>query len=295
MPVIQKPLRKPDWIRVQLPGNNSIAKVKGLLRSKHQCTVCEEAACPNMAECFNRGTATFMIMGDICTRDCQFCNVKHGRPHALDADEPQNLAKAVSEMGLKYVVITSVDRDDLQDGGASHYAACIRAIRALNASIKIEILVPDFRGCQDESLAVLEKTPVDVFNHNIETAPRLYASICPAADYERSLTLLQAHKRLLPQVPTKSGMMVGLGETNAEIEAVMRDLRAHQVDRLTLGQYLQPSLKHRPVDHYVTPEEFRYFEKLAYQLGFSYASCGPLVRSSYHAEEQSELVSSRSR
>ena len=290
MPVIQKPLRKPDWIRIKLPSNNSIAKVKGLLRSKHQCTVCEEAACPNLAECFNRGTATFMIMGDTCTRACQFCNVKHGRPNVLDVDEPQNLAKAVSEMGLKYVVITSVDRDDLQDGGASHYATCIRAIRDIASSIKIEILVPDFRGCQDEALEILGKTPADVFNHNIETAPRLYASICPAADYARSLKLLQAHKRLLPQVPTKSGMMLGLGETNEEIEMVMRDLRAHGVDCLTLGQYLQPSLKHTPVDRYVTPETFRDFEKLAYQLGFSYASCGPLVRSSYHAEEQSKLV-----
>jgi len=283
-----KPLRKPEWIRVKLPANNQIAKVKGMLRSKHQCTVCEEAACPNLAECFNRGTATFMIMGDTCTRNCHFCNVKHGVPVALDLEEPENLAKTACEMGLKYVVMTSVTRDDLPDGGAQHFVNCIQSIRKHNPDIKIEILVPDFRHCLDSAFDLLAESLPDVFNHNIETVPRLYKTICSSADYDFSLKVLSTHKGRFPAVPTKSGLMVGLGETNAEIEMVMQDLRKHHVTMLTIGQYLQPSQQHVSVQRYVTPKEFVEFARLAKQMGFTHVASGPLVRSSYQAEQFSQ-------
>ena len=281
-----KQTRKPDWIRIQLPANNKMNKIKRMLRTYHHVTVCEEAACPNQSECFSCGTATFMIMGDLCTRRCKFCNVKHGKPNSLDPKEPENLAKTIVDMGLKYTVITSVDRDDLSDGGASHFAACIRAIRQINSNIKIEILTPDFRGCLKRALDAFKDNLPDVFNHNIETAPSLFTKICPSADYALSLTLLKTHKEHFPNIPTKSGMMLGLGETNEEIESVMTDLRAHKVDRLTFGQYLQPSKHHLPVDQYVTPEKFNEFAVLAKKMGFSHVASGPLVRSSYHAEKQ---------
>ncbi|MFT3741584.1 MAG: lipoyl synthase [Gammaproteobacteria bacterium] len=279
-------LRKPEWLKIKLPTDNKVAALKELLRSNRMVTVCEEASCPNLTECFTHGTATFMIMGDKCTRRCSFCDVAHGRPDPLDTSEPDNLADTIQKMQLKYVVITSVDRDDLRDGGASHFAACIHAVRARNPHIKIEVLVPDFRGRMDKALLALEDSPVEVFNHNIETVPRLYKQIRPGSDYQWSLQLLQNYKNRFPNTPTKSGIMLGLGETREEVEAVMRDLRHHQVDRLTIGQYLQPSRFHAPVLRYVTPQEFEELRQFGDSLGFEHVASGPFVRSSYHADKQ---------
>ena len=284
-------LRKPDWLRVKLPASSQrIDGIKQALRSNGLHSVCEEASCPNLAECFNHGTATFMILGAICTRRCPFCDVAHGRPLKPDAQEPKKLAKTISEMKLKYVVITSVDRDDLRDGGAQHFADCIREIRALNPEIKIEILVPDFRGRIDAALDILATEPPDVFNHNLETAPAHYRKARPGANYQWSLDLLKRFKERHPHIPTKSGIMLGLGETNEEIEQVLRDLREHNVNMLTLGQYLQPSKFHLPVKRYVTPQEFDAFHDYAMKIGFTHAACGPLVRSSYHADLQAKGV-----
>ena len=282
------PLRKPPWIRVKLPNNNRIAEIKHMLRSKKLVTVCEEASCPNLPECFSHGTATFMIMGDKCTRRCSFCDVAHGRPDPLDKEEPKHLAETIKTMGLKYVVITSVDRDDLRDGGASHYVECITEVRKLNPKIKIEILTPDFRGRGkiERALDLLARAPCDVFNHNIETVPRLYKIARAGSDYTWSLKLLKEHKQRFPEIPTKSGLMVGLGETNDEIIEVFKDLRAHNVNMLTIGQYLQPSHYHLPVARYATPEEFQTLGKIARELGFTHVASGPLVRSSYHADRQ---------
>lgn len=280
----RKPL--PAWIRVKLPTGNQIADLKNLLRNKRMVTVCEEASCPNLPECFSHGTATFMIMGDKCTRRCTFCDVAHGRPDPLDTDEPLNLATTIQAMKLTYVVITSVDRDDLRDGGASHFANCIREVRLLNPTIKIEVLVPDFRGRMEKALTELSKEVPDVFNHNTETVPRLYKQVRPGSDYAWSLKLLKEFKAAFPDIPTKSGLMLGLGETNEEIIAVMKDLREHNVDMLTLGQYLQPSRYHSPVDRYVTPQEFDELGEIARSLGFSNVASGPMVRSSYHADKQ---------
>lgn len=280
------PLRKPEWIRVKLPTGNTVDRIKGMLREKNLYSVCEEASCPNLPECFSKGTATFMIMGDMCTRRCSFCDVAHGRPNPLDLDEPKNLAKTIADMGLKYVVITSVDRDDLKDGGAEHFANCIREIRALNPELTIEVLVPDFRGRLEIALDNMAKHVSDVFNHNVETAPRLYKQARPGSDYAWSLRLLQEHKKRFPSIPTKSGLMVGLGETNEEIIDVLKDLRAHDVDMLTIGQYLQPSKYHMAVQRYVTPAEFDEFARVAKELGFTHVASGPMVRSSYHADKQ---------
>ncbi|MDQ2993424.1 MAG: lipoyl synthase [Pseudomonadota bacterium] len=281
-----EPLPKPDWIRVRLPNNDNAAKLKHMLRDKKIVTVCEEAACPNLPECFGHGTATFMIMGDRCTRRCTFCDVAHGRPEPLDPLEPKNVAESTLQMGLRYVVITSVDRDDLRDGGAEHFAKCIREVRASVPNIKIEILVPDFRGRMEKALDALAEAPADVFNHNIETVARLYKAIRPGSDYQWSLTLLQQHKLRFPAIPTKSGIMVGLGETDEEIIEVLRDLRKHNVEMLTIGQYLAPSRHHAPVTRYVTPKQFDEYAAIAKQLGFTHAASGPLVRSSYHADKQ---------
>lgn len=279
-------LRKPDWIRIKLPSNNAIGNLKQMFRDRKLHTVCEEAACPNLAECFSHGTATFMIMGDKCTRRCSFCDVAHGRPEPLDQNEPQHLAETILQMQLKYVVITSVDRDDLRDGGALHFAQCISQVRALNPQIKIEVLVPDFRGRMVVALDNLAGALPDVFNHNIETVPRLYLQARPGSDYAWSLQLLQSFKQRFAGIPTKSGLMLGLGETNDEIIQVLHDLRAHQIDRVTLGQYLQPSKFHMPVARYVTPAEFAEFKRVAEELGFDHVASGPLVRSSYHADAQ---------
>lgn len=281
------PLRKPDWIRIRLPIDDKVTELKNLLRDNRLVTVCEEASCPNLSECFSHGTATFMIMGDKCTRRCSFCDVAHGKPDPLDTNEPANLARTIQAMKLSYVVITSVDRDDLRDGGAGHFAACIAAVRELNPQIKIEVLVPDFRGRMEKALdALATVAPPDVFNHNIETVPRLYKQARPGSDYEWSLKLLQVYKQRFRRVPTKSGLMLGLGETMEEIEQVLTDLRAHEVDMLTLGQYLAPSQHHIPVARYVTPAEFQQLADLAKKLGFSHVASGPLVRSSYHADRQ---------
>ncbi|MBA2654277.1 MAG: lipoyl synthase [Gammaproteobacteria bacterium] len=276
----------PPWIRVKLPHGNRIAELKHLLRDNRMVTVCEEASCPNLPECFTHGTATFMIMGDKCTRRCTFCDVAHGRPDPLDQNEPLNLATTIQTMALKYVVITSVDRDDLRDGGAGHFAQCIKQVRQHNPTIKIEILVPDFRGRMEPALVALSEATPDVFNHNTETVPRLYKQVRPGSDYLWSLKLLQEFKSRFPSIPTKSGLMLGLGETNEEIIQVMADLRKHNVDMLTLGQYLQPSRYHSPVARYVTPTEFNELGAIAKQLGFSNVASGPLVRSSYHADRQ---------
>lgn len=280
------PLRKPDWIRVRIPASPAVSNLKKLLRENKLVTVCEEANCPNLPECFTHGTATFMIMGDKCTRRCSFCDVAHGRPDPLDVNEPLHLATTIAQMGLRYVVVTSVDRDDLRDGGASHFTACIKAIREKNPNIKIEILVPDYRGRLEVALAETGHALPDVFNHNIETVPRLYKQARPGSDYAHSLRLLQAFKELYSEVPTKSGIMLGLGETNEETEQTLKDLRAHGVDMVTLGQYLQPSRFHMPVTRYVTPDEFKRFGALAKELGFKNVASGPLVRSSYHADRQ---------
>lgn len=285
IPTVDLP-RKPDWIRVRVPANGEVQRVKNLLRQQKLHTVCEEASCPNLPECFGGGTATFMIMGDICTRRCPFCDVAHGRPNPLDPEEPKNLAESVAALSLKYVVVTSVDRDDLRDGGADHFAQCIRAVREQSPNTKIEVLVPDFRGRMDIALDILAADPPDVFNHNLENVPRLYKAIRPGSDYQWSLDLLKRFKERVPQVPTKSGIMVGLGETNDEVKEVMRDLRAHNVDMITIGQYLQPSKEHAPVDRFVTPAEFEEFRLYGEELGFSNVASGPLVRSSYHADLQ---------
>lgn len=285
-----EPLRKPDWIRIKLPMGNKINELKSLLRTNRMVTVCEEASCPNLSECFTHGTATFMIMGDKCTRRCTFCDVGHGRPDPLDPQEPANLANTVQTMKLKYVVITSVDRDDLRDGGAAHFSACVNAVRAAMPTIKIETLVPDFRGRMEKALDAIASGLPDVFNHNIETTARLYKAVRPGSDYAWSLKLLQSFKQRFPGIPTKSGMMLGLGETPEEVDQVMRDLRAHDVDMLTLGQYLQPSRHHAPVDRYVTPDEFKKHEQRAYELGFKQVASGPMVRSSYHADQQAAGV-----
>jgi lipoyl synthase len=280
------PLKKPDWIRVKAGNSQAFYEVKRRLREHNLHTVCEEASCPNIGECFGKGTATFMILGELCTRRCPFCDVAHGRPKPPDADEPLNLARTIAAMGLKYVVITSVDRDDLRDGGAGHFTACIRAVREQSPATRIEILTPDFRGRLDQALAALATGLPDVMNHNLETVPRLYKQARPGADYRHSLELLQEFKRRHPGVPTKSGLMVGLGETDPEIVEVMRDLRAHDVDMLTIGQYLQPTPGHLSVLRYVEPAVFKTFEATALELGFRHAACGPLVRSSYHADQQ---------
>ena len=284
------PARKPDWIRAKAPSGPGVARIKRILREQRLSSVCEEAACPNLGECFSHGTATFMIMGDICTRRCPFCDVAHGKPEPLDPQEPEHLARAIQAMALAYVVITSVDRDDLRDGGAGHFAECIRAVRARSPETRIEVLVPDFRGRMDKALEALRREPPDVFNHNLETVPRLYRQARPGADYQWSLELLHRFKPLHPQVPTKSGLMLGLGETEHEVEAVLIDLRAHGCDMLTLGQYLQPSREHLPVQRFYTPEEFDALGRLAQRLGFSNVASGPMVRSSYHADLQARPV-----
>ena len=281
-------LRKPEWLRVRMGSNTEVKRIKAKLRKHKLASVCEEASCPNLGECFSHGTATFMIMGDICTRRCPFCDVAHGRPNPLSPDEPRELAEAIADMGLRYVVITSVDRDDLRDGGAQHFADCIRETRERLPGIQIETLVPDFRGRMDVALEILNQTPPDVFNHNLETVPRLYRKVRPGADYQWSLDLLKRYKALRPEVRTKSGLMVGCGETNEEIVQVMRDLREHDVDMITIGQYLQPSRNHLALDRYVTPKEFAEFERIARELGFSHVASGPLVRSSYHADLQAK-------
>jgi lipoic acid synthetase len=288
--VAAAPLRKPEWIRVRAPSSPRFFEIKAILREHRLHTVCEEASCPNIGECFGKGTATFMIMGDICTRRCPFCDVGHGRPLPLDPEEPANLAKTIAALRLRYVVVTSVDRDDLRDGGAQHFVDCIRAVREHSPGTQIEVLVPDFRGRMDRALAILEAAPPDVMNHNLETVPRLYRQARPGSDYAHSLALLAEFKSRVPGVPTKSGLMVGLGETDDEILATMRDMRAHDIDMLTIGQYLQPSGSHLPVARYVHPDTFAMFEREAQAMGFRHAAVGALVRSSYHADRQAEGV-----
>ena len=280
------PLRKPSWIRIKHPAGSKVDKLKKTLRSQKLFTVCEEAQCPNLGECFNHGTATFMIMGQICTRRCPFCDVAHGKPKPLDTDEPQHLAETIEKMALKYVVITSVDRDDLRDGGANHFKQCIDQIRQTTPQVKIEILTPDFRGRVEKALEVLKTCPPDVFNHNLETVPSLYPQVRPGASYEYSLKLLQAFKQQHPEVTTKSGLMLGVGENESQVLDVLADLRAHDVDMLTLGQYLQPSKHHLAVEEYITPEQFERYKVLAVEMGFSQVASGPMVRSSYHADLQ---------
>jgi len=280
--------RKPAWIRARSTADPAVGRLKAVLRENRLHTVCEEASCPNIGECFTGGTATFMIMGDICTRRCPFCDVAHGRPAPLDGDEPENLGRTIRAMGLHYVVVTSVDRDDLRDGGAGHFSACIEAIRRHSPAIRIEVLVPDFRGRMDRALEILTRTPPDVFNHNLETVPSLYKKVRPGSDYVWSLDLLQRFKALHPGVPTKSGLMLGVGEEIDEVEQVMRDLRAHACDMLTLGQYLQPSRHHLPVKRFVHPDEFERLGALGRELGFSHVASGPMVRSSYHADQQAK-------
>jgi lipoyl synthase len=284
-------LKKPDWIRVKAGSPSTrFYEIKKILRENRLNTVCEEASCPNIGECFGKGTATFMIMGDKCTRRCPFCDVGHGRPDPLDADEPANLAKTIAALKLNYVVITSVDRDDLRDGGAGHFVECIRQTRALSPTTRIEILTPDFRGRAGRALEILKAAPPDVMNHNLETVPRLYKEARPGSDYAFSLNLLKDFKAAVPGVPTKSGLMVGLGETDEELLGVMRDLRAHGVDMLTLGQYLAPSGHHLPVRRYVHPDTFKMFEREAQAMGFSHAAVGAMVRSSYHADQQAHAA-----
>ncbi len=284
--VTDKPMRKPTWIRAKSPAGPEVQRLKSVLRKSQLHTVCEEASCPNLGECFAHGTATFMIMGDICTRRCPFCDVAHGRPDPLDENEPHNLAQTIKAMDLRYVVVTSVDRDDLRDGGAGHFVNCIQAVREASPDIQIEILVPDFRGRKDRALNILRAAPPDVFNHNLETVPRLYKQARPGSDYAWSLTLLKQFKQEHSDVPSKSGLMLGLGETLDEVEQVMRDMREHDVEMLTLGQYLQPSKHHLPVDRYVHPDEFEQLRLIGESLGFSQVASGPMVRSSYHADQQ---------
>ncbi len=284
-------LKKPEWIRVKAgSANTRFYEIKDILRKNNLVTVCEEASCPNIGECFGHGTATFMIMGDKCTRRCPFCDVGHGRPDPLDVNEPANLSNTIAQLKLKYVVITSVDRDDLRDGGAQHFVDCIRETRAKSPLTQIEILTPDFRGRDDRALAILTAAPPDVMNHNLETVPRLYKQARPGSDYAYSLNLLKKFKAMHPDVPTKSGLMVGLGETDEEILEVMRDLRAHGVDMLTIGQYLAPSNAHIPVARYVHPDTFKMFEREAYAMGFTHAAVGAMVRSSYHADKQAQAA-----
>jgi lipoic acid synthetase len=284
-------LKKPDWIRVRAGSvGTRFYEIKDVLRANKLVTVCEEASCPNIGECFGKGTATFMIMGDKCTRRCPFCDVGHGRPDPLDANEPANLSRTIADLKLSYVVITSVDRDDLRDGGAQHFVDCISQTRALSPKTQIEVLVPDFRGRDDKALAIFAAGLPDVMNHNLETVPRLYKEARPGADYQFSLNLMKKFKALYPNIPTKSGLMVGLGETDEEILDVMRDMRAHGIDMLTIGQYLAPSNAHIPVRRYVHPDTFKMFEEKAYEMGFSHAAVGAMVRSSYHADEQAKGV-----
>jgi lipoic acid synthetase len=285
-------LRKPSWIRVRIPPGNAVAKLKAKLRENRLVTVCEEASCPNIHECFGKGTATFMILGEVCTRRCSFCDVAHGRPKAPDPLEPAHLAGTIRDMALKYVVITSVDRDDLRDGGAAHFAACIKAVRFENPTIRIEILTPDFRGKgrMERALEALAGDPPDVFNHNLETVRALYREVRPGADYDWSLDLLEQFKAQHPAIPTKSGIMLGLGETFGQVEEALNDLRMHAVDMVTIGQYLQPTPHHHPVIRYWTPEEFGKLEELGYRLGFQHVASGPLVRSSYHADQMAHAA-----
>lgn len=285
--VQREPLKKPSWIRVKAaPANSQFNHIKKILRENNMVTVCEEASCPNIGECFGMGTATFMIMGDKCTRRCPFCDVGHGRPDPLDEQEPENLAESIALMRLSYVVITSVDRDDLRDGGAQHFVNCINEVRSRSPRTQVEVLVPDFRGRLDKALSIFADGLPDVMNHNLETVPRLYKQARPGADYAHSLKLLQDFKRLYPGIPTKSGIMVGLGETDEEILDVMRDMRAHDVDMITIGQYLAPSEHHLPVERYMHPDEFAWLEAEAYKMGFTHAAVGAMVRSSYHADAQ---------
>jgi lipoic acid synthetase len=285
-------LKKPDWIRVKAGSPTTrFYEIKDILRKNNLVTVCEEASCPNIGECFGKGTATFMIMGDKCTRRCPFCDVGHGRPDPLDVNEPANLARTIADLKLSYVVITSVDRDDLRDGGAGHFVDCIRETRALSPKTQIEVLVPDFRGRDDRALEILKTAPPDVMNHNLETVPRLYKEVRPGSDYQFSLQLLKKFKALFPHVPTKSGLMVGLGETDEEILQVMREMREHNIEMLTLGQYLTPSTSHLPVKRYVHPDTFKMFEEKAYEMGFKHAAVGAMVRSSYHADQQAHGAS----
>jgi lipoyl synthase len=283
-------LAKPEWIRVRLSSGETFKEVKQMLREQNLHTVCEEASCPNIGECFGKGTATFMILGKLCTRRCPFCDVAHGKPEPPDPDEPLHLAEGIARLKLKYVVITSVDRDDLRDGGAAHFAECIRQVREHSPQTRIEVLVPDFRNRLVAALAALEACPPDVLNHNLETVPRLYRQARPGADYAHSLALLRMYKQLHPNVLTKSGLMLGLGEDDAEVLEVMRDLRTHHVDMLTIGQYLQPRQGNLPVERYVSPEGFRAFQEKAMAMGFLHAACGPLVRSSYHADNQAHAA-----
>ncbi len=286
----EQPLRKPRWIRAQSHSDPGVRRIKRILREQRLHTVCEEANCPNLGECFAHGTATFMIMGDICTRRCPFCDVAHGRPNPLDPEEPRHLAETIRAMDLAYVVITSVDRDDLRDGGAGHFVACIESVRELNPRTRIEILVPDFRGRMDTALGIMRAAPPDVFNHNLETVPRLYRKARPGSDYAWSLNLLKAFRAQHPGVPTKSGLMLGIGETREELLGVLRDLRAHGCEMLTLGQYLQPSRHHLPVERYLDPGEFDELAERAREMGFRQVASGPMVRSSYHADQQARDI-----
>lgn len=289
--IIPQPVqRKPEWIRMKVPDSARYQEIKAILRNNNLHTVCEEASCPNIGECFSGGTATFMILGDICTRRCPFCDVAHGKPLPPDSNEPENLARTIAQMKLRYVVITSVDRDDLPDAGAQHFVDCITAVRAQSPDIKIEILVPDFRGRLDVALEILRKAPPDVMNHNLETIPRLYKQARPGSDYQNSLNLLKKFDEMYPDIPTKSGLMLGLGETDEEILTVMQDLRAHNVSMLTLGQYLQPSIHHLPVMRYVEPNIFETLKQKADEMGFNNTASGPMVRSSYHADVQAHQV-----
>ncbi len=281
--------KKPDWIRVRMGSSVRVDAIKQTLRKHKLSSVCEEASCPNIGECFSHGTATFMIMGDICTRRCPFCDVAHGRPNALMENEPRELAEAIQEMGLRYVVVTSVDRDDLRDGGADHFARCIAETRRLNPDIKIEVLVPDFRGRGDIALNILTKTRPDVFNHNLETVPSLYQKVRPGSDYQWSLNLLRQYKAMAPEVITKSGIMVGVGETREEVLQTLQDMYAHNIDMVTIGQYLQPSRSHLPVDRFVHPDEFAEYQRIGEAMGFKNVASGPMVRSSYHADKQSGI------
>jgi lipoyl synthase len=288
IPTVELP-KKPEWIRVRLGSSAKVDSIKQTLRRHKLSSVCEEAACPNLSECFSGGTATFMIMGDICTRRCPFCDVAHGRPNALMENEPRELAEAIQEMGLRYVVVTSVDRDDLRDGGAEHFARCISETRRLNPGIKVEVLVPDFRGRGDIALKILTATTPDVFNHNLETVPALYRKVRPGSDYQWSLDLLEQYKSMAPQVLTKSGIMVGLGESREEVLQVLSDLKAHKVDMVTIGQYLQPSREHLPVHRFVHPDEFAEYARIGEEMGFHHVASGPMVRSSYHADKQAGI------
>jgi lipoic acid synthetase len=288
IPTVELP-KKPDWIRVRMGNSTRVEQIKQTLRKHRLSSVCEEASCPNLGECFSGGTATFMIMGDICTRRCPFCDVAHGRPNPLMENEPLELAEAIREMGLNYVVVTSVDRDDLKDGGAEHFARCIAETRRLNPGIKVEVLVPDFRGRGDIALKILTATCPDVFNHNLETVPSLYRKVRPGSDYQWSLDLLRQYKAMAPDVITKSGIMVGVGETKEEVIEVMRDMKAHDIDMVTIGQYLQPSRNHLPVDRFVHPDEFAEYARLGEDMGFRHVASGPMVRSSYHADKQSGI------